>query len=119
VDESRGQRLAEFFRRLAAADPVDSVEAALDLIAKTLNEVEDDLTSIPYDPDAWDTDVRMYPPCEDAARSITGHPAVRRYRNKRHNTFVRANGAFEIQRLDGVVQVSRPGRDGPGVWEIR
>jgi hypothetical protein len=116
MQASRAQRLAEFLRRLGASPAVPTAAAALDLIGATLNSVEDEMTTIPYDPDAWPTDGRMYPPRADARRDVAGRPDVARYRSRAHNTYVRSNGAFEVQGTSGEVLVSRPGLDGRGVW---
>ena len=73
------------------------------------------MTSTPYNPENWRTDGRMYPPLDDALRPVPEHPELKRFRAKRHNIFIRDNGAFEVQEVDGPVLVSRPGSDGRGV----
>jgi hypothetical protein len=111
------ERLAEFFRRLEDANPAHSADEALQLIASTLNAVEDELTNIPADPERWMTDGRMYPPQPDSRREVVGHPAVSRYRSRRHNTFVAGNGAVEIRDLDDRVLFRKAGADGTHVWK--
>ena len=111
------ERLQEFFRRLTDASSVATAEAALELIATTLNAVEDDLTDIPADPDRWMTDGRMYPPQPDSAREVPDHEEVTRYRSRGHNTFVRVNGAIEIRDLADQVLFRKAGNDGKNVWK--
>lgn len=49
----------------------------------------------------------------------TGYPDVKRYRNKGHNTFVRANGAIRIETIpDGHVVLDKQGSDGKRVFEV-
>lgn len=116
MSSTRQERLAEFVLLLRGSDPVSTFDQARDFIARTLNGVEDAHTAIPFDPTAWQTDGRMYPPQDDARRAVPGHPDVVRFRSRAHNTFIRSNGAFEIQATSGEVLVQRPGLDGRGVW---
>ena len=88
------------------------------LLVQTLNEVEDELSGIPYNPESWATDGRLYPPFPDSRRPVPGHPDVVRWRSKGHNTFIRTNGAIEIvQLVDGTVVFRAFGRNGKGVWD--
>jgi hypothetical protein len=81
----------------------------------TLNEVEDELTDIPYAPENWQTDGRMYPPREDSAREVPGIDDLIRYRNRGHNTYIRDDGAIEIRDMNGTVVFAKAGADGEGV----
>lgn len=114
----KSSRLAEVFRRLAAIPDAASAEEVLAQFATILNQVEDELTSIPYDPENWFVDGRLYPPQTDSARPVAGHPLVVRYRNRKHNTFVGANGSMEVQGIDGYVHFQKPGADGRSVWQL-
>jgi hypothetical protein len=49
-DASRDERLKEFFRRLAAAPPASDHDEAIKQVTEILNQVEDDMTSIPLYP---------------------------------------------------------------------
>ena len=115
---TRGERLTEFYRRLGEAEPAGSGTEALELLGRILNEVEDAMTGIRYDPDTQGSDGRMYPPQEDARRRVPGEPDVVRYRTRGHNVFIRSNGAIEIQRVGvGDVEFHKAGNDGRTVWE--
>jgi hypothetical protein len=111
------ERLDEFVRRLAALPAARSHDEARRLIEVTLNQVEDELSGVPYDPGRWRTDGRMYPVQDDHAADVDGHPSVTSYRSRRHDTFIAANGAFEIHDLStGGILIRKLGADGRGVW---
>lgn len=113
-------RLKIFVERLQNALPANSHDEAYELLSNVLNTVEDQLTSIPYDPDNWQTDGRLYPPQQDSSRPVKDHPTVRRYRNLGHNTFISQNGAILISGLDAATEIlmSKPGADGKDVWGV-
>ena len=112
---SKYDRFQEFLKRLEHASCASSHDAAFGLLCDTLNQVEDDLSDIPYGPENWQTDGRMYPPEEDSARAVEGRSDLIRYRHKGHNTFTRENGAIEIQDLAGAVLFAKAGADRRGV----
>lgn len=112
----KSERLAEFFRRLGEADPVASFEAAHQLLCTTLDQVEDELSGLPNEPERWLTLDRMFPPQSDRMSSVEGCD-VKRFDNLRHITYIAGNGAIEIRsqrRKQGALEVhfSKPGRDG-------
>lgn len=116
MDETRTERLAEFLRRLAEAPAVASRGEAFGLLCRMLNEVEDALTSIPFDPPSWQFDKRLYPPQEDSAERIEGGNDIVRYRSRGHFTYIAANGAIKIEeRESGYVVLQKPGLDGCGI----
>lgn len=114
----KGARLVAFFEVLKNAPSAATEEEALHQLTQLLNAVEDLLTAVPYDPDAWQTDGRMYPPRADARHEDPDRPAVARYRSVAHNTFIGRNGAIEIRFLTGEIILSKPGADGREVSEL-
>lgn len=112
------QRLQEFYRRLGLLPRASSFEEARQQIDNTLNAVEDEMTSVPFDPQAWESDGRMYPVQDDNIRSVPEHPSIKRLRSSGHFIFIRTNGAMEIRRAGSSdVLFSKPGSDGKEVWQ--
>lgn len=110
------ERLQEFYRRLTAAPPARNNEEMFVRYCTVLNEVEDELTHIPYDPSAWMTDGRLYPPQKDRmVRASTGDVTV--FRSRGHLTHLGDNGAIEIARVDGTVEFRKAGADGRHVYD--
>lgn len=114
----KSSRLAEVYRRMAEVPDAASAEEVLAQFATILDQVEDELTSIPYDPENWLVDGRLYPPQPDSARPVPGYPLVVRYRSRKHNTFVGMNGSIEVQGLDGRMHFQKRGADGRSVWQL-
>lgn len=113
----KDERLHELFRRLAELPPAATQGEAKAQIDGTLNAVEDELSGVPYDPDAWRTDGRMYPAQDDSAADVPGRPDLTSYRSRGHETLVRGNGAIEIREAKTKkVIFQKPGADGSGVW---
>lgn len=111
-------RFQVFLERLREAPPAESLEEAFQQVNDILTDVENELTDIPCNPSNWQTDGRMYPPQMDNVRTIEGNVEVKRFRSRAHNTFIRANGAIEIQEAaeTGNVILSKAGADGRTVW---
>jgi len=121
VAYDKGQRLDEFFRRMEAASPAGDFGSAYELLCATLNEVENEMTDIPYNPDSWMRDGRLYPPQTDSMTDVKGFDGVRRFRSLNHLTYIAANGAIEIQqgrKVWGSV-FKKAGIDGFHVWECK
>ncbi len=119
VGRSKASRLKEFVGRLLACSPATSEAEALEQLAATLKEVEDEMSGVAYNPAAWRTDGRMYPPQADAARAVVGKPDITRYRSAGHNTFVGSNGALRIEGVvGGQVLLDKPGADGKRIDEL-
>lgn len=134
ADRPKTERLKEIYKRLGELPPASSLREARDQIERTMREVEDEMTSIPCDPRQAAPDRpmvptgRMYPPEDDNARPVPGHPDVVRFRSRSHNAFLRANGAMEFRSVraadgtaadppeSGPLEFSKPGADGRGVW---
>jgi hypothetical protein len=112
-EASRRERIEEFLRRLAATPPAAVHDEAMRQVADILNAVEDEMTSIPYDPAFPLNDGRMYPPQPDSRRAIPDRTDVIRYRSKRHSTLIGDNGAIRIvDHASGDVVFDKPGADG-------
>lgn len=112
---SKQERFEQFLRRVAESPSASSHDEALRILSEALNAVEDEMTDIPYQPDRWQTDGRMYPPQEDHARRLEERGDVTRYRSRGHNTYIRDNGAIEIQDIHGATLFEKAGADGRGV----
>lgn len=112
---SKAERLAEVWARLAVAAAASTHDGALELLNATFREVEDELTEIPYAPDHWRDDGRLYAPQEDHARDTAGRADLVRYRSKGHNTLIRTNGAIEVRDAAGNVVFAKQGADGTGI----
>jgi hypothetical protein len=117
VAVAKDVRLQEFYRRLQTLETATSFEDAYTQISKTLNQVEDEMSGVPYNPSKWQTDGRLYPPQPDSERAFSGHQKVRRFRSIQHNTLIGENGSIEIRTLAGEVVFSKAGGDGKGVME--
>ncbi len=111
----KSSRFAEFLRRLRAAPVASDFESAYQLVCDTLNAVEDELSGIPFNPEAWRNDGRMYPPQMDNIRSVPARPDVRRFVSKGHFTLIGDNGAIEIQNLQRRSVFQKPGADGKAI----
>ena len=100
-----------FLERLEAATPARSADEALNLVAATLNAVEDEHSGLTLAQDPAGLE-RMGPPKEDNRREVPGSPSLRRYRSIKHNTFIGVNGSIRVQDLVGKVWLDKPGGDG-------
>jgi hypothetical protein len=116
---SKQERLTIFFERLDEAPPASTHEVAYELLCDTLNSIEDEFNDVPFNPDNWQTDGRMYPPQPDRAYEVDGHPHLTRYKSFKHNTYIGDNGAIEVRSFpEETVLFSKQGADGRGVWEL-
>ncbi len=117
---TKRERLKEFFRRLAAAPGARNRDEALELIDRVLNEVEDELSGIPRDPEPppYRSTGRMYPPKTDSIRDVPGKSLLKRFRSTAHNTFIGDNGAIEIRAIPDKFEFSKPGADGRKVEDL-
>jgi hypothetical protein len=117
VSPTKAERLSIFLGRVAGEPAAATGPDAMQQIVRILTDVEDELSGFPNDPTAW-LDGRLYPPNADAERDVPGHPDVKRYRSKEHNTFIRANGAIRIE-VVGTREVifDKPGANGAKVFD--
>ena len=115
TDSSKEARFAEFLERLAEAPAPATASEALNLIETILNQVEDERTTIPFAPENWQIDGRMYPPRADHRRQVPGEKGIVRYRSRGHNTFIQDNGAIKIQEISGKLVFAKAGADGRSI----
>lgn len=120
--QAKAIRLEEFFRRLNSAGAVASFEEAYDLLCSTLNQVEDEFSGLPNEPDQWMASDRMFPPQTDRMSSVP-ECTVKRFDSLRHITYIAKNGSIEIRskRLKaGKIEVhfSKAGSDGIQVSDV-
>lgn len=115
---SKSKRLQKFLERLQAAPAAKSADEAFGLLARTLNEVEDEFSKVPNRPELWKTDGRMYPPQEDARLKSPERPSLRKYRSKSHLDFIGANGSIRIETLDAELLLDKRGQDGRSAYEL-
>jgi hypothetical protein len=111
---TKGERLAEIFRRMAEAPPCSSADDAYRLLCETIDAVEDEWTDTPNEPVNYKVDGRIYPPQDDRRYPVQGRSDLARYGSKGHNTFIRDNGAITIVLRNGVVVFNKSGADGQG-----
>jgi hypothetical protein len=117
---TQAERVEVFLRRLGEARPAATHAEAFDLLASTLNRVEDSFSGVVYDPDKHLTDGRLYPPQDDNRREVPGRKDVVRYRSRGHNTWIADNGAIRIETIakgaePPVCCLDKPGADGKTV----
>ena len=112
-------RLAEIYRRLSAAPASATAEKAMELLRRTIDDVEDEMTDLPNNQGRIQDDSRIYPPAEEFSFPVAGRPDLVRYRHVRHNTFLRDNGAIEIREAPpgGRVMFEKAGADGRKVTD--
>ena len=92
----KSARLKEFLYRLERLAPARSVHEAYGQIYFLLNEVEDELSGVPYNLSQSTTDGRMYPPQWDFMRPAPGRTGTFELRSARHRTFISDTGEIEI-----------------------
>jgi len=116
TDAPKRERLRVFLERLRNAPPASTTGEATALVNEMLDGVEDEMTDIPFDPDAAQqltTDGRMYGPHESFASDWKGRPDLTRYAHARHDTLIGASGAILIRiRRPPRILLSKPGADG-------
>lgn len=115
---TKKERLLIFFERLLQEKATQNHDEAFKLIEVVLNRTEDEYTNIPFNPEAWMYDGRVYPPQPDS-EIASPHPDIRRYRAKGHYVAIGNNGAIKIIGCkDKVVYFDKPGQDGRKVDDL-
>lgn len=114
----RGERFALFVQELNNVAPAASYEEARHQLESILNEVEDRYSGVPYQPDNWQSDGRLYPPADDYERKSPFSDA-RVFRTRGHYVLLASNGAIKISSAkravdapDAEVVLDKPGKDG-------
>jgi hypothetical protein len=118
MNATKAERFAEFLRRLSEAPSASNADEAFAQVSDILNAVEDEMTTIPFNPANWMNDGRMYPPQEDNRRADPDRPDVRKYISKRHRLFFGDNGAIEIQTDNKVTVFEKAGSDNGTIQEV-
>lgn len=118
----KSERLAEIFRRMSEAPACSSFETAHALLCSTMDEVEDELTDFPNEPERYMAIPRLFPPRGDRMSSVGGCD-VKRFDSLRHVTYIASNGAIEIRTMrvvNGQIRTHfrKEGSDGRFVDEI-
>ena len=72
----KSERITAFLERLKSAPAASNHDEAMGQIVEILNRVEDEMTSIPYDPTFPANDGRMYPPQPDSKRLVPNRSDV-------------------------------------------
>jgi hypothetical protein len=111
-------RFAEFLNRLKEAPHSSTFGEASSQINNIMNEVENTFTTIPYNPENWQNDGRLYPPESDNIYDVDAYPKIKRLRSRGHNTYIGGNGSIEIQTTDGMIVFEKTGTDGKNVWNF-
>lgn len=109
------QRLALFLAEMEQATAAHDVASARLLLAETINRIEEAHSGVPYDPEKWMTDGRMYPPHDDFEQPSPIAGAVL-FHSLGHAIWFAANGAIRIEGRRGSnkgrVELDKPGADG-------
>lgn len=110
----RGERFALFVQEMEEAAPAASFEEARQLLEARLNQIEDAHSGVPYSPENWRDDGRMYPPQDDSERQ-SPLAGVRVFRTRGHRVWIAANGAIRITTagtLQERIVLDKAGKDG-------
>lgn len=110
---NKKERLEIFLERLGTCPAAASHDEAFNQLSSVLNDVEDEFSGVPFTPENWAHDGRMYPPQEDNKKMLDN--GVARYRSRGHVTLVGMNGAIKIIDGDGQCLMNKPGMDGDTV----
>jgi hypothetical protein len=135
--KAKRERFEEVCRRLQLFPACSSFEEMRAQLDMTVNEVENEWTPFPYNPEDLDpskrlkpTD-RMYPVQDDNINDVDGRPAVKQLTSAGEHTFIGSNGSIEIRSRKcpdgsrarppetlGMLILRKDGSDGRGVWAL-
>lgn len=122
MKKTRAERLEIYLRYLKDAEPVGSSEDALELICRTLDEVEEEYTDDPNEPERWRELDRMFPPQSDRIALESPRPGITTVVTRGHEIYIGDNGSFEIRRRGKtkddstpIIEMFKPGADGKGL----
>ena len=117
---SRSERRSVFFAVIADAPVSATMQQAKCLLDTALNVIEEQFSGVPYAPQNWRSDGRMYPAGEDFRRKMPTD-LVACYFHRQHESQFGANGSFRILERHPVnpkVLMDRPGRDGLFIGDL-
>jgi hypothetical protein len=109
----RPERLCLCFERLNAAPAAANYPENRELLTAIWNRVEDEHSGVPYNPDNWSSDGRMYPPSEDQRQPmIEEHKVVFHSRGHRITFFHNGRIIIEVRRGSdrGKTVLDKPGK---------
>ena len=114
--KDKQERFGIFVDRIIGSLAASTHDEAFKMVCDTLEAVEDEFSGVISNSAAYQSDGRMYPPQSDSVRDVAGHPQVKRYRSRAHNTLIGDNGAIKIitTGANAVVVLDKPGADGKG-----
>ena len=95
---SKAQRLKIVLERLQDAPPATDAAAAMAIMNRILNEVEDEFSGVPKDPNPpRAVTLRMYPPRIDSI--VVGSDGSMVATSARHTTLYGADGSVRVTRI--------------------
>jgi hypothetical protein len=110
--KTKRERLQLIQARLETAPCASTHDEAFAMLTNIVNEVENEHSGVPYDPDAWMADGRIYPPQLDSKKACDVEFASR-YRTKGHHVFIGDYGAIAFQNVTTQkIEFSKPGCSG-------
>jgi len=114
----RSERFTLFVQELQEVAPAATFDEARNLLETILNRIEDAHSGVPFRPDNWRDDGRMYPPGDDFERA-SPYSGVRIFRTRGHFVLIGQNGAIRISTSrraadaqDAEIVLDKAGADG-------
>jgi hypothetical protein len=111
---NRSHRFALFLAELEKAPAAHDQASARALLGDIMNRIEEAHSGVPYDPEKWMTDGRMYPPHDDFEQPCPLAGAVL-FHSLGHAILFASNGAIRIEGRrrpnKGRIALDKPGAD--------